>query len=346
MASIQLDGLSFRYPGVAEDTLAPLSMSIDDGAAFALLGASGAGKTTLLNLLSGLLAPTSGRIFFDAQDVSALAGRQRNVAQVFQFPVLYESMSVAENLAFPLRARKFESVVIQRRVERIAADLEITQQLPLRAAQLSLFQKQLVAIGRALVRPDVAVVLLDEPLTAVEPRMKWQLRQTLRRIQEELGVTMVYVTHDQTEALTFADQVAVMADGGLLQIGTPDQIYKTPSHEFVGYFIGSPGMNFVEVEQLTQPREFLAETRRVGFRPEWAMLCAHQDGQLRGVVRSLQLTGTEHGAAMGIIRIGIAAGEIAVRGPLNVNVGQSVGVLLKHYLCYSERGRLLAPSHE
>ena len=191
MAAIQLEELSFRYPGAEADTLAPLSLSVADGTAFALLGASGAGKTTLLNLLSGLLTPSSGRVLFDADDVSDLAGRQRNVAQVFQFPVLYESMSVAENLAFPLRARKFDPLWIDERVQRIAADLEITQQLPLVASQLSLFQKQLVAIGRALVRPDVSVVLLDEPLTAVEPRMKWRLRQTLRRVQEELRVTMI-----------------------------------------------------------------------------------------------------------------------------------------------------------
>ncbi len=346
MASIQLDELSFRYPGAVEDTLAPLSLSVEDGAAFSLLGASGAGKTTLLNLLSGLLAPTSGRIFFDAHDVSMLAGRQRNVAQVFQFPVLYESMSVSENLAFPLRARKFEPVWIRQRVERIAAELGITQQLPLVAAQLSLFQKQLVAIGRALVRPDVSVVLLDEPLTAVEPRMKWRLRQTLRRVQKELGVTMIYVTHDQTEALTFAEQVAVMADGGLLQVGTPEQIYTTPSHEFVGYFIGSPGMNFVAVEHLVQPLELFSNTCRIGFRPEWAVLCGGEDGQLRGVVRSMQLAGTQGGIATGVVRIDTTAGEIAVRGRLDVSVGQSVGVHLQRHLCYSAQGRLLMAHDE
>ncbi len=346
MAAIHLEELSFRYPGAEADTLAPLSLSVADGTAFALLGASGAGKTTLLNLLSGLLTPTSGRVLFDADDVSDLAGRQRNVAQVFQFPVLYESMSVAENLAFPIRARKFDPLWIDERVQRIAADLEITQQLPLVASQLSLFQKQLVAIGRALVRPDVSVVLLDEPLTAVEPRMKWRLRQTLRRVQEELGVTMIYVTHDQTEALTFADQVAVMAEGGLLQVGTPEQIYTTPSCEFVGYFIGSPGMNFVDAEQLAPSLSLLAGTQRVGFRPEWAQLQAQDAGQLRGVVKSIQLAGTEYGAATGVVRLQTAAGQIAVRGQLDVTVGQSVGIHLARHLCFSAQGQLLLEDYE
>lgn len=346
MASIQLDGLSFRYPGAEEYTLAPLSLNVPDGTAFALLGASGAGKTTLLNLLSGLLAPTSGSIFFGDDDVSYMAGRQRNVAQVFQFPVLYESLSVAENLAFPLRARKFDPLWIDERVRHIAADLAITEQLPFVAADLSLFQKQLVAIGRALVRPDVSVVLLDEPLTAVEPRMKWRLRQTLRRVQEELAVTMIYVTHDQTEALTFADQVAVMADGGLLQVGTPEQIYATPSCEFVGYFIGSPGMNFVDIERLESSLEVSVGASRVGFRPEWALLKPQGQGQLAGTVESIQLAGTESGAATGVVRLDTAAGRVAVRGKLNVAVGDHVGIELRQHLCFSAQGDLVTAEYD
>lgn len=341
MASIELQELTFRYPRAPTDTLVPVSFSVADGAAFALLGASGAGKTTLLNLLSGLLQPTAGRILFDGQDVSSLAGRLRNVAQVFQFPVLYESMNVADNLAFPLRARKFDAPWIKQRVQAIADELHITEQLGLRASQLSLFQKQLVAIGRALVRPDVSVVLLDEPLTAVEPKMKWRLRQTLRRVQEELGVTMIYVTHDQTEALTFAEQVAVMGDGQVLQVGTPEQIYNRPLHEFVGYFIGSPGMNFVAAQSLVEPLDVLPTTQRIGFRPEWATLRLGEAGHLSGRVIGQQLQGTEGGALMGVQRIETKAGEITVRGALQAEVGQQVGLHLEQYLCFSAQRQLL-----
>jgi glycerol transport system ATP-binding protein len=176
--------------------------------------------------------------------------------------------------------------------------------------------------------------------------MKWRLRQTLRRVQEELAVTMIYVTHDQTEALTFADQVAVMADGGLLQVGTPEQIYATPSCEFVGYFIGSPGMNFVDIERLESPFGVAVGTSRLGFRPEWASLKAQGQGQLTGTVRSIQLAGTAWGVATGVVRLDTAAGQIAVRGELNVSVGQHVGIELRQHLCFSAQGDLVTAEYD
>ena len=209
MAKISLDDLSFSYPGAQTETLSKLNLSIANGEAHALLGASGAGKTTLLNILSGLLVPTGGALRFDDLDVSHQQGRERNVAQVFQFPVLYESLSVADNLAFPLKTRKMQPEAIKQRLDYICSELGLNDLRKAKPAGLSLFQKQLVAVGKALVRPDVSMVLLDEPLTAVEPRIKWRLRQTLRRVQADLKVTMIYVTHDQTEALTFADRVSV-----------------------------------------------------------------------------------------------------------------------------------------
>ena len=222
----------------------------------------------------------------------------------------------------------------------------MTDQLGHKASQLSLFQKQLVAIGRALVRPDVSVVLLDEPLTAVEPKMKWRLRQTLRRVQEELAVTMIYVTHDQTEALTFADRVAVMGDGKVLQVDTPERIYNHPLHEFVGYFIGSPGMNFVPSEQLHPSLSLVPGTERVGFRPEWATLHAQDSAHLNGRVTAQQLQGTDGRALVGVQRLATETGDLAVRGNLQAQVGQTVGVRLEQYLCFSQQGQLLAVPHE
>ena len=343
MANIILDELGFAYPGALEPTLLPLSVEIKDGEAFALLGASGAGKTTLLNLLSGLLVPTTGRILFNGVDVSSQSGSERNLAQVFQFPVLYESLTIADNLAFPLRARKavnrFSAVDIASRVAKIAGELEIENLLKRKPKTLSLFQKQLVAIGRALMRPDVSVVLLDEPLTAVEPRTKWQLRQSLKRLQEELGVTMIYVTHDQTEALTFADRVAVMADGKILQTASPQEVYEQPAHEFVGFFIGSPGMNFVAIDSAIPTPMYAASgvdqfAQRIGFRPEWARLehppMTHPLSAVHwlGRVTHCQILGTQDGAPVGITTLASEVGELKVRGAINATVGEEIMVVV------------------
>jgi glycerol transport system ATP-binding protein len=333
MARIALDDISFRYPGTGEDTLSGLSLDIGNGEAHALLGASGVGKTTLLNLLSGLLTPTSGRLLFDGRDVSRLAGRERNVAQVFQFPVLYEGLSVADNLAFPLRMQGLGKAAIAERVRTICDELAIADLLARRPDQLSLFEKQLVAVGKALVRADVSLVLLDEPLTAVEPRIKWRLRQTLRKVQDDLGITMVYVTHDQTEALTFADRVSVLTRGGILQTGSPEEVYQSPAHEFVGHFVGSPGMNFLPAAILGVP-----EGERLGFRPEWAELSA--TGPLRGVVSRTRIQGTRDGKPWGLVSLDTAHGELVVRGVADVTVGAETGIRVRRYVAFRQQQKV------
>ena len=328
MASITLENLGFRYPGATGDTLSGLDLEIADGEAHALLGASGAGKTTLLNLLSGLLSPGAGRLAFDGRDVSRLPGRARNVAQVFQFPVLYASLSVADNLAFPLRARGIAAARIAERVDHICDELAITELRDRRPATLSLFEKQLVAVGKALVREDVSLVLLDEPLTAVQPRIKWRLRQTLRKVQEDLGVTMIYVTHDQTEALTFADRVSVLAAGGILQTGTPAELYEAPAHEFVGHFVGSPGMSFLPASTL-----HVSLGERLGFRPEWAQLDAN--GPVRGKVTRVRFQGTRDGVPRGLVTLATEHGDLAVRGAADVPVGTRTGIRVCRYVAFS-----------
>jgi glycerol transport system ATP-binding protein len=167
----------------------------------------------------------------------------RNIAQVFQFPVVYDTMTVRENLAFPLKNRRVPRDAIARRVEEIAGLLDLTRVLDRRASNLTADAKQKISLGRGLVRPDVAAILFDEPLTVIDPHLKWQLRSTLKELHRRLDITMIYVTHDQTEALTFADTVVVMHDGAVVQAGTPDQLFERPEHTFVGHFIGSPGMN-------------------------------------------------------------------------------------------------------
>jgi glycerol transport system ATP-binding protein len=222
-----------------------IHMTWEDGGAYALLGPSGCGKTTLLNIISGLLRPSQGQVLYDGGDVTGLPPERRNIAQVFQFPVLYDTMSVAENLAFPLRNRGVPGDRIRERVAEVAAMLELTPVLQRKAAGLSADAKQKISLGRGLVRSDVAAVLFDEPLTVIDPHLKWQLRRKLKEIHERYHTTMIYVTHDQVEAMTFADQVVVMYEGEVVQVGTPEELYEQPKHRFVGYFIGSPGMNFL-----------------------------------------------------------------------------------------------------
>jgi glycerol transport system ATP-binding protein len=245
VAEIRLVGLRHRYGRRGDEVIRGIELTWEDGGAYALLGPSGCGKTTLLNIISGLLTPTGGQVLFDGQDVTRRPTVARNIAQVFQFPVLYDSMTVAQNMRFPLRNRGVDKRTAQRRAEEIAELLDISHLLGKRARGLPADAKQLVSLARALVRRDVTAILFDEPLTVIDPQKKWTLRQALKRVHEELNHTLVYVTHDQTEALTFADTVVVMDKGEVLQKGTPDELFERPDHVFVGNFIGSPGMNFL-----------------------------------------------------------------------------------------------------
>ena len=247
MARIEFKQVRHAYPAPPGQprvyALKEVNQVWEDGGAYALLGPSGCGKTTLLNAISGLLTPSEGSILFDGEDITQLPTAQRHIAQVFQFPVVYDTMTVYDNLAFPLRNRGAAENVVRERVEEIAAMLDLTDRLRQRAAGLTADGKQKISLGRGLVREDVNAILFDEPLTVIDPHLKWQLRSKLKELHQQIGVTMIYVTHDQVEALTFADKVVVMYDGSVVQVGTPVELFNRPNHTFVGYFIGSPGMN-------------------------------------------------------------------------------------------------------
>ena len=252
MAKITLSKVRHSYlanPQSDDDyALKQIDLDWQDGGAYALLGPSGCGKTTLLNLISGLRTASEGKILFDDRDVTKLSPDQRNIAQVFQFPVIYDTMSVYDNLAFPLRNRGVDEATIKSRVMPIAEMLEVTSMLKRKAAGLSPDNKQKLSMGRGLVRDDVNAVMFDEPLTVIDPHLKWKLRSKLKELHQRIKHTMIYVTHDQTEALTFADQVVVMDLGQVVQIGTPIELFERPAHTFVGHFIGSPGMNVLPCE--------------------------------------------------------------------------------------------------
>ncbi|BDY15521.1 ABC transporter ATP-binding protein [Sulfitobacter pontiacus] len=250
MAKITLDNLAHSYlPNpTSEDDFALKELNHDwvDGEAYALLGASGCGKSTLLNIISGLLHPSQGRILFNDRDVTNDPTTKRNIAQVFQFPVVYDTMTVRDNLAFPLRNRGADAAYVAQRVQQIAGMIGMEDMLNRKARGLTADAKQKISLGRGMVREDVNALLFDEPLTVIDPHMKWELRTQLKSLHHEFGHTMIYVTHDQTEALTFADKVVVMYDGRVVQMGTPQELFETPQHTFVGYFIGSPGMNVLD----------------------------------------------------------------------------------------------------
>jgi glycerol transport system ATP-binding protein len=243
---------------------------------------------------------------FDGKDVTRLTPQQRNIAQVFQFPVIYDTMTVAENLAFPLKNRGVAPARIKQRVGQIAEMLEMSGQLDLRAAGLAADAKQKISLGRGLVREDVSAVLFDEPLTVIDPHLKWQLRRKLKQIHHELKLTLVYVTHDQVEALTFAEQVVVMTRGRSVQMGSASDLFERPRHTFVGHFIGSPGMNFlparrtaggIEVagQALAAPNVALSsiDAFTLGVRPEYVTLAgANESGAVPATVTQAQDIGT------------------------------------------------------
>tara|TARA_B100000941_G_C28498490_1_gene552495 strand:+ start:662 stop:1726 length:1065 start_codon:yes stop_codon:yes gene_type:complete len=247
MAKITLKNLSHSYLKIQSESsdwaVRDVNIDWNDGGAYALLGPSGCGKTTLLNIISGLINPTKGDVLFDDKTITNLNPVERNIAQIFQFPVIYDTMTVYDNLAFPLRNRNVDEKQINSKVQEIAKMLELSETLNNRASGLTADGKQKISLGRGLVRSDVNAIMFDEPLTVIDPHLKWILRSKLKELHQKINRTMIYVTHDQTEALTFADQVVVMHEGQIVQTGTPVELFEKPKHTFVGYFIGSPGMN-------------------------------------------------------------------------------------------------------
>ncbi len=291
MARIDFKSVAHSYAPAtqarSEYALKTMETSWDDGGAYALLGPSGCGKTTLLNIISGLLMPSQGKVLYDGKDVTQLTPEKRNIAQVFQFPVLYDTMNVYDNLAFPLRNRGVGKHDVKKRVLEIADMLELTPFLKKKASGLSADAKQKISLGRGLVRSDVAAILFDEPLTVIDPHMKWKLRRKLKEIHERFKVTLIYVTHDQIEAMTFADKVVVMYEGQVVQTGTPEDLYENPAHTFVGYFIGSPGMNFFKCN--VAGNKAIIDGQQILLDDKTAGLAQQQNGSLKIGIRPMYL---------------------------------------------------------
>lgn len=266
MADVVLKGLNKRFGDT--QAVSGLNLAIRDGEFVVLLGPTGAGKTTTLRLVAGLEGPDSGRIEIGGRNVAGEAPAGRDVAFVFQQYSLYPHMTVYENLAFPLRApgRKLSSEEIDRRVRDVARMVRIDHKLENRSTRLSGGEMQRVAIGRALVRKP-AIYLMDEPLSSLDAKLRAELRLELKRIQKELGSTLLYVTHDQVEAMTMADRIGIVAEGKLLQVGTPREIYGNPASLHVAARLGQPHINLLPADLLPggdPPRG----TKTVGARTE------------------------------------------------------------------------------
>ncbi len=242
MSEIELRNVTKRFGGTT--AVSNASFTIDDGEFFILVGPSGCGKSTLLNMIVGLEEVSEGEIRVDGRRVNDLDPKDRNMAMVFQSYAIYPHMSVRENIAFPLKLAKLSREEVDRRVGKAAEILELEEYLDRKPRALSGGQRQRVAMGRAIVREPKAF-LLDEPLSNLDAKLRVQMRTEIARLQNRLGTTTIYVTHDQTEAMTLGDRIAVLRKGEVLQIGTPRELYEQPHNLFVAGFIGSPAMNFV-----------------------------------------------------------------------------------------------------
>ncbi|WP_236748998.1 ABC transporter ATP-binding protein [Acidianus manzaensis] len=275
---IELQNLYKKYG--SKVVINGITEKIETGEFFVILGPSGAGKTTLLRILAGIEKLDNGKIIVDGKDVTNLPPEKRNVAMVFQNYALYPNMTVYDNIAFPLKMRHMKKDEIEKRIDRIATLLKIKDILHSPVTKISGGQQQRVAIARAIVR-DPSFYLLDEPLSNLDARVRFTARGELKRIQKELNGTFIYVTHDQKEAMSLADRIAVLHEGIFEQVGKPEELYEYPKTKWIGEFIGDFPMNFL-------PGSIINEDGiEIGFRPEWTLL----GGEFKGIVESIESVG-------------------------------------------------------
>ncbi|MCV3206041.1 ABC transporter ATP-binding protein [Mesorhizobium sp. YC-39] len=292
MADVHIKGVTKNF---GEHTaIDRLDLQIKDGEFVVLLGPTGAGKTTTLRLIAGLERPDTGTIHIAGRDATMLSPAERDTAFVFQQYSLYPHLSVYDNLAFPLRspARRFPEEAVRRRVEEVARMVRIHHKLDNRSTKLSGGEMQRVAIGRALVRKP-SIYLMDEPLSSLDAKLRADLRLELKRIQAELGATMLYVTHDQIEAMTMADRIGILADGVLVQIGTPRTIYSEPANLHVAARLGQPAINLLPAGLLPDG-DMPAGTKTIGARTEHLSIGKASNGHADGVVDWVEHLGDQN----------------------------------------------------
>ena len=342
-SSLQIKGIRKVYgKGAAGvEVLKKIDIDVAPGEFLILVGPSGCGKSTLLNIIAGLEEPTEGHLFIGGRDVVQVAPAQRDIAMVFQSYALYPTMSVADNIGFALEMRKVPKETRAKRIQEVAAMLQIEHLLDRRPSQLSGGQRQRVAMGRALAR-DPQLFLFDEPLSNLDAKLRVEMRAEIKRLHHVSGITSVYVTHDQIEAMTLGSRIAVMKDGVLQQIGTPDDIYRRPANMYVAGFIGSPTMNFIagSAQPAGAGGQFTFESGvlplacsqagpvTLGLRPEHIEL--RSDAAWRGEVQLVEPTGAD---TYVVIKTG--AGAVTVRAPAHTHlaIGESVGLAVDGEHC-------------
>ena len=317
MPRLVLSDISKRYDDVI--ALDNVSFEVQDGELLVLVGPSGCGKSTTLRLIAGLESLQAGNIALNGADITTTAPKDRDIAMVFQNYALYPHMTVRQNLGFGLKMKKMSSSEIESRVKETAEALDIESLLDRKPGQLSGGQKQRVAVGRAMIRKP-AVFLFDEPLSNLDAKLRVTLRNELIRLHQRLAATILYVTHDQIEALTLGDRIAVMKVGQIQQLGTPQQVYNEPANTFVASFIGHPAMNLVP------PSVFRLETDAtlVGIRPEHLIISVNNPGSIPGTISARQNTGADS-----FLTGKFKEWEITVRAPADtrLNVGDTIEII-------------------
>jgi multiple sugar transport system ATP-binding protein len=334
MAELVLEGVSKRFGRT--EALSTLDLTVGDGELVVLLGPTGAGKTTTLRLTAGLERPDTGRVRIGGREVTDASPAARDIAFVFQQYSLYPHLSVYDNLAFPLRspARRVAEPEIKKRVHEIAELLRIEQKLPQRATQLSGGQMQRVAIGRALVRSP-SIYLMDEPLSSLDAKLRAELRIELKRIQRELGATILYVTHDQTEAMTMATRIGVLERGRLVQLGTAREIYEDPCNVHVATRLGSPTINLVP-RPLFPAVPAPAEAATIGVRTEHVRIGKVTEGAPAGRVRWIEHLGDQSHLH---VRVADSTDIVTLVDPdTDLVVGDQVHVQLRGPLFFDVKG--------
>lgn len=339
MASVTLKGITKRWNEFV--AVRDLSLLIEDQEFLVLLGPSGCGKTTTMRMIAGLEEPTLGEVFIGDRKVNDDLPKDRDVAMVFQNYGLYPHLSVYENIRYPLKVRKVPKSLHSEKVRQAAEKVQLDHLLERKPRELSGGQRQRVALARAIVRTPT-VFLMDEPLSNLDAKLRVTMRAELKHLQHEMKITTVYVTHDQIEAMTLADRVAVMDHGIISQLGPPEEIYNDPTNLFVAGFIGSPPMNLMKGKlhdnnfqhpnfSISINHEANLEEATLGIRPEDLILCAAQKGVLQGTVYAHELTGEST-----LTTINVGPDRLTIRGPkeFKINIDEAVGVQFEASKCF------------